>query len=270
MPADKYRCMNMRTVKTLRHKRMHKHTERIAQGWLVHPVSEAAVGGFRGLSGSMSWQPQCVWEHCERLHFIKHIPRSGLSLSLSKRNNSLFLDFVCLESSQAWAFRSFAIAVETAIWLRKLIIDFIRQRGCWPLGAESERSEGTLPEWDHFLHNPPQSSSSLRHATGEPVWHIEDYCAMLSLDVNTQWPVKCSWTKLQQPVVALMRERCIRGVEEKVNPTLRWNTATLLKEDEPLLTCHCSLTQHPWKNKDLLTPHVRAARCFPHCNPTQI
>lgn len=197
---------------------MHKHPFRIAQGWLVHPVSETAMGGFRGLSGSISWQPQCVCEHCERWCFIKHIPRSGLSLSSSKWNNSLFLDFVCSESSQAWAFRSFAIAVETVIWFRKLIIDFIRQRGCGPLGAERERLEGTLPEWVHFLHNPPQSSSRHHYATGEHVWHIEDYCAMLSLDVTTQWPVKCSWTKLQQPVVALMRERCIGGVKRKSIP----------------------------------------------------
>lgn len=115
-------------------------------------------------------------------------------------------------------FGSFAIAVETASWLRKLIIDFIRQQGCEPLGAESERLAGTLPEWAHFLHNPPQSSSGHHHVTGEPVWHIEDYCAMLSLDVNTQWPVKCSWTKLQQPVVALMRGRCIHGLRRKSIP----------------------------------------------------
>lgn len=48
----------------------------------------------------------------------------------------------------------------------KLIIDFIKQWGCWPLGAENERLEGTLPEWIHFLHNPLQSSSSHHCATG--------------------------------------------------------------------------------------------------------
>lgn len=104
---------------------------------------------------------------------------------------------------------------------RKLIIDFIKLQGCGPLAAKSEKLEGTLSEWIHFLHNPPQSSSRHPHASGEPMWHIKDYCAMLSLDANTQWPVKCSWTKPRQAVMALMRELCIHGV----NPVLRWSTS---------------------------------------------
>lgn len=104
----------------------------------------------------------CVCEHCERPHFIKHIPRRGLSLVSSESNNSSFLDFVCFGVFTRHRF--FTIAVETAIWLRKLIIDLFRQRGYGPLWAESKRLEGTLPEWAHFLHNPPQSSSSHRHA----------------------------------------------------------------------------------------------------------
>lgn len=198
---------------------MHNHTQRIAQGWLVHPVCEAAMGGFQGLSGSISWQAKCVCECCERLHFIKHIPSSGLSLSplpngIIHCSLTLFAWSLCSQEP----FVTFAIATETAIWLRKLIIDFIWQQSWGALGAESERLEWTLPEWVHFLHNPPQSSSSHHHATGEPVWHIEDYCAMLSLDVNTQWPVKCSWAKLQQSVVALMRGQRIRGMKRKSIP----------------------------------------------------
>lgn len=173
----------------------------------------------RPLWFDISTAPVCVCEHRKRPHFIKCIPHSGLSLSSPKWNNSLFLDFVCLEFLQARVFHSFA--AETAISSRKLIIDFIRQWGCGPLQAESQRLERTLPEWVHFLHNPPQSSSSHHCAAGEPVWHIEDYCAMLSLDVNTRWPVKCSWTKLQQPVVAVMREQCIRGVKRKT--ISRWS-----------------------------------------------
>lgn len=75
----------------------------------------------------------CVCEHCEFLHFIKHIPRSGLSLSSSKWNNSLFSDLVCLGFLQVWVFQVSALTVKTMIWLRKLIIDFIRQQTCGPL-----------------------------------------------------------------------------------------------------------------------------------------
>ena len=159
--------------------------------------------------------PVCVHvcERCERLHFIKHIPHSGLSLSSSTWNNSLFPDFVCLETSRP----SFTPS-PLCRWarVRKLIIDFIRQWSHGPLQAESQRLERTLPEWLHFIHNPPQSSCSQHRATGEPVWHTEDYCAMLSLDVNTQWPVKCSPTKLQQAAAAaLTRGWSIRGVRRE-------------------------------------------------------
>lgn len=126
----------------------------------------------------------CVWKV---LHLIKRIPRSGLSLDSSKWNNSLFLYFLCLLSSQVWVF-----PLPSLLKLRKLIIDFIRQQGCGPLQTQNERLEGTFPEWVHFLHNPPQSSSSHHQAKEEPVWHIADYFAMLSLHVNTRWPVKCS------------------------------------------------------------------------------
>lgn len=90
----------------------------------------------------------CVWV----LHFIKHIP---VTLSSSKWNNSLFLDLVCSESSRARAF-SWPFAWEAEIWLRKpdnrfhqairLEVHLVQRVRDW---------RGTLPEWVHFLHNPP-------------------------------------------------------------------------------------------------------------------
>lgn len=139
---------------TVWHKQMHKHFYRLAWGWLVNPVSEAAMGGIPGLGRSICWQPQCVWAY-EWVHFIKHIP-----LCSSKWKNSLFSWF--------WFVLSFSLNI--VIVQRKLIIAFIKRQSLRP--QLEQRVNGTLPEWVHFGHNPIQSCSSHCCATGEPARHI--------------------------------------------------------------------------------------------------
>lgn len=157
---------------------MHNHTWRIAQGWLVHPVCEAAMGGFRGLFGSISWQPQrvhlsvCVCEGCERLHFIKLIPSSGLSLS-PPPNGIIHCSLILFARSLCWwePFQARRrplsspppppgdtdLIEATDNWFHRAA----RER--W-IGKDriGERSERTLREWLHFLHNPP----IIRHVIG--------------------------------------------------------------------------------------------------------
>lgn len=166
----------------------------------------------------------CVCDHCEASHLIKHIPCSGLSLYSSKWNNSLFLDFVCL-SSQVWVFQSFAITVETEEtdnW-------FHQQQGSGPLQTQNERLEGTLPEWVHFLHNPPQSSpviTRLKKSLCDTLQiTLQCFHYMLTLsDLSSalhKAPAGCGGTN---------ERTARRWNEEKVNPVLNLNTTTHLKK----------------------------------------
>lgn len=191
---------------------MHNHTWRIAQGWLVHPVCEAAMGGFRGLSGSISWQPQrarlcmCVWEGCERLHFIKLIPSSGLSLS-PPPNGIIHCSLILFGPEPSLiGGRRRPPSSPAPPPPPPGDVDLIEATDNWFHRAAAERDGEGKAEKRRGLRELYVSGSIfyiilpiIRHVIGipprEPAWHAEDYRPpMLSLDVNTPWAVKCSPT----------------------------------------------------------------------------
>lgn len=76
--------------------------------------------------------------------------------------------------------------------------------------------------------------------------HRRLLCNALSLDVNTQWPVKCSWTKLHQSELAIMRGQCIRGVKSQ---------SCTLKADQPFF----NVFLEEWSCGNSLTTGIKAA-----------